>query len=312
MSQRFARPAADAEGESHLEFDRGPAAPGRVGRLLREPLVHVLLIGAALFVVFRLTGGSAAEPAGRIVISGGEVERLATTFSRLWMRPPTAEELRGLIEKSIREEVYSREAVAMGLDRDDSVIRRRLQQKLEFLSEDVAAQKKPTDAELQAYLRRHPEKFRAETALSFRQVYVGGAKAERRAEALLARLRALGTEAPIEDLGDRLSLPSDVEEAPVRDLARDFGPAFAAKLASLPVGSWEGPIESGYGRHLVLVRSRKDGAVPPLESVRDAVLREWQTERRAEVNESIYKSMRARYTVSVELPAWARRPAPAK
>ena len=311
MSHRFALPAAEPDPGGRGQMR---PVPGRVRRFLREPLVHFLLIGAALFVVFRWTGGSSAEPARRIVIRAAEVERQAATFSRVWMRPPTADELRGLIEKTIREEVYSREAVAMGLDRDDSVIRRRLQQKLEFLSEDVAAARKPTESELEAYLRSHSEKFRTDAKLSFRQVYFsrerGAAEVERRATAMLSRLRAEGAAAPIEDTGDRISLPSDVEEAVERDVARDFDPDFVAKLRALPVGSWEGPIESGYGIHLVLVRSRREGVIPKLDSVRDAVLREWQAARRVEVNEEIYRSMRARYTVSIELPAWARQAAP--
>ena len=265
-------------------------------------------------MVFRFTGGAAARPAERIVIGTGEVERLAATFSRQWMRPPTAEELKGMIDQDIREEVYSREAIAMGLDRDDTIIRRRLRQKLEFLSEDVAAQQKPTEGELQSYLERHAEKFRTEATLTFRQVYMSktdGAQAERRAAGLLARLRAEGAGARIENMGDRISLPAEVEAASERDVSRDFGPAFAAKLATLPAGRWEGPVESGYGIHLVLVRERRPGSTPELARVREAVLRDWQAERRNEVNEAFYKALRAKYTVSVELPSWARKAAPA-
>ena len=286
-----------------------------IRRILREPLVHFLLIGAVLFALYRITGSGTAEPAQRIVIGTGEVERLALTFSRLWMRPPTAEELRGLIDKEIREEVFYREAMTMGLDRDDTIIRRRLQQKLEFLSEDVAAQQKPTEAQLQAYLESHPEKFRAETTLTFRQVYVnrdhGAADAERRAERLLGRLRTKGAAARIESLGDRISLPSDVDAASERDVFRDFGAAFTAKIATLPLGHWEGPAESGYGLHLVLLKARVPGGTPPLAQVREAVLRECNAERRNEFDEDFYKALRSKYVVSVELPSWARKAAPA-
>ncbi len=278
--------------------------------LLREPLVHFLLIGAALFGIFRITGGASIEPQGRIVIGAGEVERLAMTFSRVYMRPPTSDELRDLIEKEIREEVYAREAVAMGLDRDDEIIRRRLQQKLEFLSEDIGAQREPTEAELREYFGRHPDRFRTDATLSFRQVYVGGersgAAAESAAKGLLQRLRASGPGVRIEELGDRISLPSEYASARAADVSRDFGPAFAAKLQSLPLGQWEGPVASGYGLHLVLLRERVPGSLPTFDEARPAVEREWQTEQRRLWNESFYKAFRAKYAVTVDLPDWAR------
>ncbi|MGH9399043.1 MAG: peptidyl-prolyl cis-trans isomerase, partial [Thermoanaerobaculia bacterium] len=293
---------------------RGRSENPALKTILREPLVHFLLLGAGLFVAFRLTGGGAAEPVGRIVISTAEVERLSTIFSRLWLRPPTAEELRGLIEKEIREEVYSREAMAMGLDREDTVIRRRLQQKLEFLSEDIAAQQKPTEAQLQVFLDGHREKFRTEARLTFRQVYVGrerrGASAERDAKSLLVKLRAQGAGADVERLGDRISIPSDFEGESEKEVGRTFGQAFPERLMQLSTGRWEGPIESGYGLHLVLVKERVAGTAPTLAQVREAVEREWQAERRLEANESFYKALRARYTVTVELPGWARAAAP--
>ena len=287
----------------------------RISTLAREPLLHFLLIGAALFAVYRVRGSAGEGPQDRIVITAGAVDRLALTFSRVYMRPPTAEELRDLIDKEIREEVYSREAVAMGLDRNDEIIRRRLQQKLEFLSEDVGARRQATEAELRDYLARHPDRFRTETTLSFRQVYVGRESSDRtsedRARELLSRLRAAGPAADIGDLGERLSLPSEYEAAASRDVARDFGTSFAAAIAELPIGRWEGPVASGYGRHLVLVTRRVPGALPALGEVRAAVEREWESEQRRRVNEKFYESLRAKYVVTVEVPAWARNAAPA-
>jgi hypothetical protein len=285
----------------------------RIRALAAEPLVHFLLIGAALFGVYRVTGNAAAGPQDRIVIGAGAVDRLALTFSRVYMRPPTAEELRGLIEKEIREEVYAREAMAMGLDRNDEIIRRRLQQKLEFLSEDVAARRQPTEAELREYLARHPDRFRTDTVFNFRQVYVGGNRskgASDRSRDLLSHLRSAGPGADIGALGDRLSLPSEYASAASSDVARDFGASFAARIAELQIGSWEGPVESGYGRHLVLVTSRVPGVLPAFDRVRAAVEREWQAEQRGRVNEKFYEALRAKYAITVEVPAWARSGAP--
>jgi hypothetical protein len=164
-----------------------------VRSFLREPLVHFLLLGALLFVYFEWKGGGSGPGSTRITITPGLVEHLASGFARTWQRPPTDEELKGLVDEHVKEEIATREALAMGLDRDDAIIRRRLRQKMEFLAEDAVDQVQPTDAELQAWLDRHPEAFRAESRLALRQVYVSterrGASARAEAERLLARLR---------------------------------------------------------------------------------------------------------------------------
>ena len=282
---------------------------GAVAKLLREPLVHFLLIGAAFFAVYRIRGDATSEAGGRIVIGAGQVERMALTFSRVYMRPPTAEELQGLIEKEIREEVYSREAMAMGLDRNDEIIRRRLQQKMEFLSEDVGAQQQPTDAQLHEHLDRNPERYRTDAKLGFRQAYVGGERqgedAQREARRLLERLRAAGPAADIRNLGDRIGLPQDYSASAAADVSKDFGSAFTEALLKLPVGSWEGPVASGYGLHLVLVRERTPGVTLPLAQARTEVERDWQAERREELNRRLYERLRAKYAITVELPASA-------
>lgn len=130
-------------------------------RFLGEPLVHFLLLGAALFVAFGLFGRSTGVNSGSVVVTKGQIASMVSGFNSIWQRPPTQGELEGLIQDRVAEEIYCREAVAMGLDKDDTIIRRRLRQKMEFLSEDAAAQAEPSDAELQAYLQAHPDSFRA-------------------------------------------------------------------------------------------------------------------------------------------------------
>jgi hypothetical protein len=282
----------------------------RLRALAAEPLVHFLLLGAGLFAIFHIAG-DASNRTDPIVVSAGEVERLAANFTRLWTRPPSAEELSDLIDKAIREEVYYREAMAMSLDRNDEIIRRRLQQKLEFLSEDIGALGEPSEADLRKYLAAHTDRFRTDARLTFRQVYVarerrGAGGAAGAARDVLAHLREAGPDADLRNFGDRLSLPSTYENVSSRDVARDFGRPFAEKVLTLPLGSWEGPVGSGYGLHLVLVTDRTAGVLPPFSEVKPAVEREWQAERRREANESFYRKLRAKYTVSVELPAWAR------
>ena len=237
------------------------------------------------------------------------MERLVVAFSRTWQRPPNPQELQGLIEEEIKSEVYYREALAMGLDRDDTTIHRRLRQKLEFLAEDMAAQEKSSDTQLQALLDQHPDKFRAEARVSFSQVCLNqsqrGASTAQDAQALLARLNGAAGRAGAAPLGDPILLPADNDSQPQSQVARLFGEGFAARLTEAPVGRWAGPIESGYGLHVVRVRDRAEAHARPLSEVRDAVEREWRAARREETNEAFYRRLRSKYAVTVELPALA-------
>ena len=274
--------------------------------VLKEPLLHFVLLGAAIFAAYSLlSGGSSGEP-GKIVITQGQLESMVVAYTRAWRRPPTSEELQGLIRDRVREEVYYREALAMGLDKDDVVIRRRLRQKMEFIAEDVVGQAQPTDDELNAYLQANPDKFRAQPLLTFIQVYLSpskrGANLARDAARLLAQLNRAGGKADVSELGDSLMLDQQFNALPVSEIGKLFGDKFAAKLAELAPGQWKGPIESGYGAHLVLVSERTEGRLRPLAEVRDAVSREWTVARRMEANEKLYAEMLKRYVVTIESP----------
>lgn len=275
-------------------------------KLLREPLVHFLLLGGALFLVFSIVGDSEESRTDRIVVSTGQVAQLTEAFTRTWQRPPTVEELDGLIEGHIREEVYYREAIAMGLDRDDTIVRRRMRQKLEFITDDLVATVAPTEEQLETYLAEHPDDFRVPSRVSFQQIYFNrdrrGEQATRDAESLLARLNTPGSKiAPI-DAGDTLMLPGDFDDIFESDVARHFGTEFADALSDVPVGRWSGPVESAYGLHLVLIRGREPGLLPAFAEVRETVQREWEAARRIEVTEAFYQGLRERYEVSVERP----------
>ncbi len=272
--------------------------------LLREPLLHFVLLGAGLFALHRMVAAPEAEP-GRIAITPGHVEQMLLGFSRTWQRPPTRQELEGLIEDRVREEVLAREAVALGLDRDDTVIRRRLRQKMEFVSQDLAEETAPGDADLQTFLDAHADRFRRPERFELEQVYVSterrGERAAADAERILARLAA-DPEAPRDALGDASLLPSALRGAAPAEIARHFGEAFVAELERAPVGHWLGPLRSPYGLHLVRVAARQPGALPPLAEIRGEVEREWQATRRSELDETFYLELRRRYDVRVELP----------
>ncbi|HBX43215.1 MAG TPA: hypothetical protein DEH27_05235 [Deltaproteobacteria bacterium] len=280
-------------------------------KLLKEPLVHFLAIGAGLFLLNGLLGGSPGTQPGqnsnRIVVTPGQVEHLTAKFTRTWQRPPTEKEVKGLIDEYVLDEISYREAMAMGLDRDDPTIRRRLRLKLETLNEDVAAAATPTDQELQAFLEMHPDPFRREPQVAFRQVYLNpdrrGRKADADARNLLARLRTAGPDADLAGLGDSLMMVSnDFPLSADWEIGRLFGEQFRVEILELPVGRWEGPVRSGYGLHLVLVTERTLGRLPELSEVRAEVEREWLFARKKEVQEAMHKKLLERYTVVVEQP----------
>lgn len=275
-------------------------------KLLREPLLHFLILGALVFFLFRLAAAPGASRDGRIVVTPGRIEQLVTAYVRTWQRPPTAEELNGLIEDYVKDEVLYREALALGLDKDDTVIRRRMRQKFEFLAEDAAATTPPSDRDLQAWLDRHPDKFRADPKMALRQVYVNatrrGAAATQEAKRLLARLNAAGGKDDVSELGDPTMLPHELALSSVGEIARVFGDGFAQAIAGMEPGRWVGPVRSSYGLHLVYVRERTAARARPLAEVRDEVQREWLTARRKEVADAKYRALRAGYAVVIERP----------
>lgn len=274
-------------------------------RLLKEPLLHFALLGAVLFLVYGRMRPTSAAGADEIVVSSGQVEHLAVGFSRVWQRAPSASELKGLIDDHVKEEILSREAIALGLDRDDSVIRRRLRQKMEFVAEDLAVTAEPTEAELQQYLGSHPEAFFEEPRTTFEHVFLREDRGERLgadAEELLAQLRAGGPSADASELGDRLLIPGRFTLEPSRGVAAQLGPEFAAALDAVPVGEWAGPLRSAFGLHLVLVAERSPGRLPALDEVRDAVRRELIAARRERMNRKLVERLLAKYRVTIELP----------
>ena len=278
-----------------------------IRRLLREPLLHFLLLGTGLFLLYEATNGGASQAPRVIEISEARTAALTQSFAVVWMRPPTTAELKGLIDDYVAEEIYYREAVAMGLDQDDTVIRRRLRQKMEFISDSVADAVEPSDAQLQAFLAENAAKFAQPAELTFQQVFLS---AERRgdavradAEKLLAKLQADQGLAQPTEAGDPTMLPPSMEAATPQAIANTFGDAFVQQVDEAPVGQWSGPVESAFGLHLVRVDERGVGKTPTLDQIRPIVLREWQSGERQRQNKSFLAALRDKYEVRVEGPA---------
>jgi hypothetical protein len=272
----------------------------RMPELLREPVVHFLVIGAVIFGLFGLTIDPVDTQAKRVVVSEGDVERLAARFARTWMRPPTEAEPGGLVDAHVREEIYYREALGLGLDRDDPLVRQRMRQKLEFLLEDLNAGADPSDADLQRFLDEHAERFALPARISFQQVYLNPDRHSDLDAATSALAQALDTGAAAADLGDRVMLGHTFESVTPEEIARLFGGAFAQSVSALEPGGWIGPVDSGVGRHFVRVSDRQAGRLPQLDAARELVAAEWQARHTREQKEATYQRLREGYEVIIE------------
>lgn len=271
-------------------------------KIFREPLVVFLLLGGAMFALFQQVSNDALPDNVEIVVTKGHIQALLVGFEKVWQRSPSAKELDGLIQNYIREEVLYREALAMGLDRNDGIVRRRLRQKMEFISEDLANLDAPEEQELHAYLAAHQEDYRQPTRFSFRQIYFNTSKHGQAAQAdamtLVATLQA--QDADVATLGDPLMVKQQFHSETEREIERALGSQFLQSLRETPTGSWQGPITSGFGLHLVRIDERIDGEISKLNDVRKLVIRDWASVKRKQTNEAFYETLRKRYKVTVE------------
>lgn len=280
----------------------------KITSLLKEPLLHFLLIGAALFLVYGwrsdpapVSGGQAGGSAEQIVLSWNGIEQINSQFVKIWQRPPTEEEQQELIEDFVRNEIYYREAVTIGLDRDDEVLKRRLRQKMEFIYEDINALAEPTDEDLMAFMQKHREKYLTDPQIAFRQVGVSEYKRGKRAETDARRfLEQLTAGADPDSVGDAMLLEPEVALSPLWEIKKQFGDEFGRSVLEITPGMWAGPIHSGFGLHLVYVEERQEIRLPDLAEVRETVKRDWLVEKQKEMKDAAYAKIRKRYSVSVE------------
>jgi hypothetical protein len=268
--------------------------------LLGEPMLHFLLIGIALFGVYRWV--SPGDSGGRrIVITQGVVDDLVTQHVAARGREPSTTELNHLIESYVRDEILYREGVRLGLERDDIVVKRRVRQKMEMIAEEDASTRAPTDADLSAYLAENQARFVQPAILTFEQVFLGQpTSGPGVVHAVAVTREGLRSGTDPEKLGKPTLLPYRMTLTPADLVARDFGASFAAALERVPVGEWVGPIDSSFGAHFVRVSNRAPAVAPQLTAVRDQVVREWENERRQRARNDAYTKMRGEYQVSIE------------
>ena len=287
-------------------------------RWLREPLLHFLLLGAALFAAYGYLqrGGVGVESSRQILLTLDDLRQLDMSFESQWHRPPTPEEFSRLVENKVQEEVLYREALAMGLDKDDTIVRRRMAQKMQFLAEDVAAAHEPTTEELKNWYELNNDKFTLPGRVTFRQVYFSpDRRGERAHEDAATALAKIAGEPEDSDragaLADPFMFQNYYGDRTSEQLAKDFGPQFAQAVVHLTPGSWQGPIESGYGWHLVFVETFIPGHVPAFEEVEPDVKTAWLADQKEQAWRKAYEAMRAKYTVLLPAPPDVQSPAAA-
>jgi peptidyl-prolyl cis-trans isomerase C len=278
-------------------------------RFLREPLVHFLLLGAALFALYHYLQPvrSAAPSSQQIQLSLDDLAQLALLFQSQWKRDPTPEEFSRMVEQKVESEVLYREALAKGLDKNDEIVKRRMALKMQFLAEDVAAAREPTTDELKSWFEKNRAKFAQAPRLGFRHLYFSpdrrGTRAHDEAAKALARLSGQPEDAKVaEGVADPFMFQEYYRDRTPDYLGKEFGPQFAVAVEKLKPGSWQGPIESGFGWHLVFVDTVIEGRVPDFEEIEGDVKTAWLSEQKALAWDKAYKEMRAKYTVLVPRP----------
>jgi hypothetical protein len=267
-------------------------------RWLREPLVHFALGGALLFAVYALLERPAPATAAQVRIGPGEMKWLAATWQRQWGREPTPGELRVLVSNLVKEELLAREAREMRLDENDTIVRRRLAQKLEFMLQDTARLAEPSEQELRRFHEASAEAFLTGPRVSFTQIYF---RSERRSAAAATLPKLVGaTPAEAARLGDRLLVEAEFRDAEPQAVAAAFGPDFARAVFKLPPGAWHGPLESGYGVHLVRVEAAQPAQRRAFDEVRPLVLERWREQQQREAEARFLERLMAKYEVLID------------
>ncbi len=279
-------------------------------RVLREPLLHFLLIGIALFAIYAYInrGRGGFESSKQIVVSLDDLRTMELYFESQWHRQPTPAEFQAMVEDKVKEEVLYREGLAMGLDKDDTIVKRRMAQKMQFLAEDVAAAHEPSTAELKAWFEKNTDKFALPSRYSFRHLYFSpdkrGQRAHDDAAVALSKIAGQPEDSKLAvSLGDSFMFQDYYGDRAPSAIAKEFGPQFAVALEKVKPGSWQGPVESGYGWHLVFVDTVIPGHIPALEEIEPDVKTAWLGEQKATAWQKAYAEMRAKYVVLLPGPS---------
>ena len=270
-------------------------------KFLHEPLLHFFLAGGLIFLLYSLIGPDGASD-NEIVVDNAVMERLKATWQGRTKREPRPDELDGLLADYLFEELFYREARSLGLEHGDPIIRRRLVQKMTLLTETAAQQAQPTEAELMEWYNAHPDLYRMEPRLGFKHIYFSHDRrdgtAEEDASALLPRLKGLDEHAAQPGLGDAFMLPHEFPDVGRSQLGKLFGEDFAVMLFTLKPGSWQGPVPSGYGYHLVYLFDKQDARPIPFSESKTRVLQDRQRDKNEQATKDLLAELKSRYEIT--------------
>ncbi len=289
-------------GRQVMNSDDCDAKESRFSSITRQPLLHFLIAGFALFVLFAgLHRSTVIQEPQRIDITPDVVQRIAISWWARWQRPVSEQQMQGLIDEYVKEEILYREALKLGLEKDDTIIRRRLAQKMDFLAEDVVSLREPAPGVLEAWYKQHQSRYAPPPLATFHHLYFAldkrGTDAQTQAQNALSRLTDKNS-----GEGDAFMFENAYTEQSQDQVARVFGSKFAISLFKQTPGSWVGPVESGFGWHLVWIDALAKPPSPPFETVAQLVKSDWLSERRSESKRASFDALKARYEVVVMMP----------
>jgi hypothetical protein len=278
-----------------------------VKKLIKEPFIHFILIGGLLFALYQLFGNKSEQYNNTIEISELDIKRATDAWQERWSRLPSDSELKNVIEQQVREEVFYREALALDLGKNDPVIKRRLSEKMIFIANDLLVPEQATDQQLTDFMQQHPHKFSKPLLISFKQFYFNpdlhSSDLSNELERVKFTLNSNTQDTSSTVLSDDFNGESEYTSMPLYQVARHFGQKFTAEIETLPVGTWSGPIASGYGMHIIKVTDRAESTLMPLQSIKDKVLLEWQAEQKKQANDSLYAKLRENYKIVFQSPS---------
>jgi len=274
-------------------------------KILSEPFFHFLLLGAFIFAIYFLLNPDEDNSGNKIHITQNDLDRFEKIFEKQWQRKTTKQEMEGLIRTHLKEEILYREALALGLEKDDTIVRRRLAQKMEFLITDVTVPSEVSDEVLMTYYKKNSERYTRASRLSFRHIYFNpdqrGQRLYDEANATLKTLQSTNAEINVPDqYGDRYMLSQSYTQSSTDEIARELGRDFTDKLVEVKTGSWQGPIQSGYGLHLVYIEQREAASVYPFNDVRERVKSDYLFELRNKRNDEVLEKLKERYEIVID------------
>ena len=277
-----------------------------MNKWLKEPLFHFLLIGMGIFLLYGLIANVPVDEKNSINVSVSHIDRMVSLWEKRWQRPPTQEEFNGLVKQYINEEVLYREALAMGLDKNDPVVRRRMAQKVKFISENIITIDTPSDDVLQTYLDTHASKYQLAGEITFRHIYFNPAKhdvsMEDEAKKLLTKLLDVNSGIDVNNVGDSFLHGTTFTNLKEFELNRLLGEEFTQELFKQAVGKWAGPLTSGYGLHIIYIESKTATQTVSLEMAKQSVLKDWMSDERKKANEAFVLNLREQYDVNIAKP----------